>query len=639
MKILAFLVICFASASKCKSAISKEGQSIIQLILGDKSNNDLQHEAVSQIKFGGKELNDFGHFDACQRTKNSRYLVVDFNLRVIPTKVGLCVPEECTKDEIEELITSSHFPGKKNLQAGNGLKVEIYEPKDLELTVGGYVSWIGVGLLLVIVAYSTFQTYKMNHKTLPESSKKVSKSVLYLQCFSFSKNWATLFERSISDSSQIFDGIRAISTLWVIYGHIYLLRLMDVIKNLEDLPYHFEKPLATVGYSPTLSVDTFFWLSGFLIGYLVVQENEKSKGKINWGLSIFGRLLRILPVYIFAMVFVNFLITNWGSGPKSYHIKEKAQASCDKYWWTNFLFVNNYVPDYHGNNCVGQSWYVAADMQFYLLSIPLMIFYLKVSKKYFWLLITFLCTASVTYRLIIADHYNVNMCLLNSKVNNDDYNRIHTNGISRVTPYLLGILAGLVYNYKKYQKSTDPFVKFFHKTLSSRVKALSLYLIGLVLFNLIFWLPTKAWSDHKNDYMGYSREFNVFFMGFYSFAAGISYFLMFLPLLYDAFPVVSAVLAWTFWVPIAKASFCIYFLHMSLIRVFMANEQLPYIYSFHSIIIDFLSIGLVSVIAGMLVYTLIEAPFGNLLKLVLGRSPPPKKDKLLEVAIKEQEMQ
>ncbi|XP_017303765.1 uncharacterized protein LOC103519645, partial [Diaphorina citri] len=48
---------------------------------------------------------------------------------------------------------------------------------------------------------------------------------------------------------------------------------------------------------------------------------------------------------------------------------------CLKNWWTNFLYINNFVdPE---NMCLLQSWYLTADFQMFLFSIPVLYFIIQ----------------------------------------------------------------------------------------------------------------------------------------------------------------------------------------------------------------------------------------------------------------------
>uniref|UniRef100_A0A914DTM8 Uncharacterized protein n=1 Tax=Acrobeloides nanus TaxID=290746 RepID=A0A914DTM8_9BILA len=50
---------------------------------------------------------------------------------------------------------------------------------------------------------------------------------------------------------------------------------------------------------------------------------------------------------------------------------------CKHYWWANFLFISNLV--HQENQCLGQGWYVGADMQMFIFT-PIILMTLSISK-------------------------------------------------------------------------------------------------------------------------------------------------------------------------------------------------------------------------------------------------------------------
>lgn len=86
-------------------------------------------------------------------------------------------------------------------------------------------------------------------------------------------------------------GIRVISTMWVVLGHTWL----NVFSNVHNMNAAMEDAKAwwfQAVNSSTISVDTFFLMSGLLVSYLLLKELERNKGRFNLGLFYINRYLR-----------------------------------------------------------------------------------------------------------------------------------------------------------------------------------------------------------------------------------------------------------------------------------------------------------------------------------------------------------
>lgn len=103
-----------------------------------------------------------------------------------------------------------------------------------------------------------------------------------MMAFSLIRNWNSLFEKGIDDTTRIFNGVKAMSVGWVILGHVYMTRMLGVTYNIEDIYHVFKSKISAFGYSSAMTVDAFFWLGGFLLGYLSLNETEYNNGRIAW---------------------------------------------------------------------------------------------------------------------------------------------------------------------------------------------------------------------------------------------------------------------------------------------------------------------------------------------------------------------
>lgn len=87
----------------------------------------------------------------------------------------------------------------------------------------------------------------------------------------------------------------------------------------------------------TLSVDTFFTISGLLVSYLLLRQLDHQKGRVNFGLFYLHRYLRLTPVYAFVFAYLTTLIIYLGTGPNWYSVVSSANE-CRAVWWKHFLY-------------------------------------------------------------------------------------------------------------------------------------------------------------------------------------------------------------------------------------------------------------------------------------------------------------
>lgn len=140
------------------------------------------------------------------------------------------------------------------------------------------------------------------------------------------------------------DGIRAVSILMVLYGHLTGTRGFP---NGTDSTWG--NALGDVAH---LGVLVFFVISGFLITSLLVSEREKT-GTISLGKFYLRRVLRIFPAF-YALILV-LAVATW-LGWISLDGRDFAYA---------LTYTVNYYPDHPWQ--VGHLWSLSIEEQFYLL--------------------------------------------------------------------------------------------------------------------------------------------------------------------------------------------------------------------------------------------------------------------------------
>jgi peptidoglycan/LPS O-acetylase OafA/YrhL len=176
------------------------------------------------------------------------------------------------------------------------------------------------------------------------------------------------------------DGFRSIAFLMVFFAHCFILFDFGKVTGVTNIL------LKLFGLANT-GVNFFFVLSGFLISYLILSENEKF-GKINIKAFYIRRILRIWPVY-FAVVFISLLL--------SFINKPFYDLHNASFWMIGTFFTNfNLAGQGISSLPLTVLWSVAVEEQFYLL-LPILI--LLFSKRVFLAFPLFII-ASLIFRFI-----------------------------------------------------------------------------------------------------------------------------------------------------------------------------------------------------------------------------------------------
>ena len=131
------------------------------------------------------------------------------------------------------------------------------------------------------------------------------------------------------------DGVRAIAILFVLLGHL----------AGDRNSYGFQPILVAL-----LGVRIFFVLSGFLITYLLLQEQERT-GNVSLRKFYLRRILRTFPAFYFFLVVVSIL-----RAARVFHFP-----------WGNIAIAGSFLGDFLATDWnLAHFWSLAVEEQFYL---------------------------------------------------------------------------------------------------------------------------------------------------------------------------------------------------------------------------------------------------------------------------------
>jgi peptidoglycan/LPS O-acetylase OafA/YrhL len=203
-----------------------------------------------------------------------------------------------------------------------------------------------------------------------------------VKCFSLRFNFPrmmTMWGNSEKDGDlAVLNGIRALSACWIIFGNTGSFMAAVGFTNWNDIlpPYGaFSTWAFQMVPSAEFAVDAFLLISAFLSTQALLKLARAQGGLSVTSLLGFllKRAIRIWPVYGAAIMSYVFLAPLLGKGPFWYLI-ERLASNCRSHWWTNLLFVSNFVPgsDNFVSECMGWTYFLSLDMQLVLV-VPLLV--------------------------------------------------------------------------------------------------------------------------------------------------------------------------------------------------------------------------------------------------------------------------
>ena len=132
--------------------------------------------------------------------------------------------------------------------------------------------------------------------------------------------------------------------MWLLAQFIPLTNLGYALQ----LPNKFEAQPIVNG---EFSVDSFFFLSGFLVAYAMLPMMEEKKA-FPWLKYYLHRYVRIIPSVAVFLLLHTYLHRYMGNGP-AWSFMSARRDRCIKYGWSTLLFINNFYPAAGSVGCGG----------------------------------------------------------------------------------------------------------------------------------------------------------------------------------------------------------------------------------------------------------------------------------------------
>lgn len=241
------------------------------------------------------------------------------------------------------------------------------------------------------------------------------------------------------------DAIRFLAAFLVVMHHMQFFKVEDGVSSWRFLS-HFLEDAGRVG------VNLFFVLSGFLISYLLMKENDQTGG-INFKNFYIRRILRIWPLYLAYGIILTVL------SPFIMHKLGIAALGDSHTILTNLLFlllfaVNIQLAFFPYNKGILEiTWSVCIEEQFYLIWPLLLILFRKRLKLLFVVMLSigFLCKTLCLVlpyffpaKFTVLQLFGINYVLL--------FDKLELFGMGMFAAYML-------FNRESYSKLFDVILK------------------------------------------------------------------------------------------------------------------------------------------------------------------------------------
>ncbi|CAH4031859.1 unnamed protein product [Pieris brassicae] len=246
---------------------------------------------------------------------------------------GVCVPAICEKQSVTRLmgilLSHSHL-GTAGLKAN--VAVSSCEKTNQRLEYDAlFYSFIALTVgLLAIALIST---------NLNKGSKYCN---FVTKAFDINENAKNLLKLK-KEGIEVLYGIRFFTICVIVIAHQFGMSNSGPMSNGYTIDKHALSVYGMFILHNDLSVDTFFWLSGFLTANIFTRLKRIPSLPI----ALIKRYIRLTIAYAYVIFFTASVYPYMGSGPLWNSFREAETGTCRKNWWLNLLMLNNYVDTHN----------------------------------------------------------------------------------------------------------------------------------------------------------------------------------------------------------------------------------------------------------------------------------------------------
>lgn len=514
-------------------------------------------------------------------------------------RVGICTIDKCSEQDILA-IAKTLIPDSLNVTVSDCVNGE-FAP--MSSTQAGIICLLAcVGAMMFLSTCFHFYLW------LKDRSSDEGQLVRLLTSFSVLKNTKHVVcmddKRSKDVSFDFMNGMRFLSIAWIILGHVFG-GMTDVLAGRINMMYFFDDWASTILPAGFLSVDTFMFLSGFLLSHAVF--NQKRSAFFIAPIAVVRRYVRVVVPVVFLIACMQ-LLPLAVQGPNTNKYYRDIQIMVDTHWKHFLLQVYNFKHEIRSIAFI-HIWYVSADFQLFLVSLAVILM-LRWSKLWcgvaFVVLSILSCVVSTlqihkteltpfiigmtedfsmarkVMNLYYVQPFYHAVCFFAGCITwllKDSFSRTHISKAAAALCWVTSLACGI----------TCVFIKFpwYHeKEPTDEVGKLSAAFFDRILWSLCLSWITLTCSTKRGGIM-------------------------------------NSFLSWKGFGPLSKLAFAVYLVHMPLYDLMNHFCKERTYFSHFSLVTQFFSVLLWSYFLGYLLYISCEAPLSHLDRLLFNRRKQP----------------
>ncbi|XP_055300689.1 nose resistant to fluoxetine protein 6-like isoform X2 [Sitodiplosis mosellana] len=524
---------------------------------------------------------NYGNFDRCHDLEMNKSINIETQYclgridasrsevrKIISERstVGICIPNSCAPSLIANIL-DDYLVSNKSIQIYIGAHDCRFKNDNTTIFLSYQIFMAFLTMVFGLIILSS--TYDIIF-----TIRKVKNPLLL--AFSAYSNGRNLFACKSDQSPSIMsclDGIRAIAALWIVAVHFnsFSSKVMANRNNHVTVGDRLEKFFLAGRFG----VDTFFVLSAMLAANKMFQVLS-TNGRLNIPLLYLQRVLRLSPVLTVIALFNRYLLQFCANGPEYNNIMDGLRRTCEYSPWDTLLYYSNYYLI----ECVHGSWYLATDMQLYLIT-PFMVMLMQRCPKRFM---------GFSFAIILIDFFI--LALNSERFGLENYYSVR----ARISTWLIGVIfAYILFEMRSRKHIRIPkYLNIFLLTLSAGVLTMLLY--------------TSAVVDRSADFLWKGRVWWSLSLCYIIFAC-----------LNDQGGIINWFLSQPSWQPISRLSFNIFLIHQTVMSVMFADRKVVWYFSVFTQVQELFLVLAISCAVAVILALTIEMPITNLSHIYLTK--------------------